>query len=139
MHCIDALGLPTPTWTLLLQPTSPLRTAADIDAARGLVDERGVDAVLGVTLVRQHAAWHKRVDDEGHVVSLFDAPPTRQALPISWVPNGAIYLCRTSTLLQQKMLTPKKTAPLVMPGSRSIDVDVADDLVIAGALLREMA
>jgi CMP-N-acetylneuraminic acid synthetase len=112
-----------------------LRSAADIDAARKIADAADADAVLGVTAVRQHAAWHKTIDARGRVVSLSHPPPSRQELPLSFCPNGAIYLCRTAVLRRARTLTPENTVPYEMPGSRSVDVDIPDDLVLAAAIL----
>jgi CMP-N-acetylneuraminic acid synthetase len=134
LHALEALGDVAP-WICLLQPTSPLRTAADIDAARRLAEESGADAVLGVTLVRQHVAWHKTLGPAGFLVAASSPPSVRQALPRTLVPNGAIYLCRAATVRASGTLTPTKTAPYEMPASRSVDVDIDDDLRIVEALL----
>lgn len=135
-HAIETVGV-TSAWTLLLQPTSPLRTAADIDAAFAVVAATGADAVLGVTAVRQHAAWQRERDEHGWLRAIEAPPATRQQLPQRFCPNGAIYLCRTAIILEQQTLTPKKTAAYEMPGSRSIDVDLIDDVVMVEALLEK--
>jgi CMP-N,N'-diacetyllegionaminic acid synthase len=135
IHTLETLGV-RDGWVCVLQPTSPLRTAADIDGARALAEERGADAVLGVTAVRQHRAWQKQIDDDGWVVSAESIPATRQALPPMWCPNGALYLVRVDVVLQQRTLLPRRTAHWPMPASRSIDIDIPDDLVLAAALLR---
>jgi CMP-N-acetylneuraminic acid synthetase len=134
LHALRTLAVALP-WTLLLQPTSPLRTAADVDAAFALAIATGADAVLGVTAVRQHASWQRERDDDGWLRAIGEAPSTRQQLPQRYCPNGAIYLCRTSVILEQRTLTPTKTAAYEMPGSRSIDVDISDDLLLVNALL----
>ncbi|HEY1098938.1 MAG TPA: acylneuraminate cytidylyltransferase family protein [Myxococcota bacterium] len=134
LHAVEALGLDN-GWICVLQPTSPLRLAADIDGARALAEERDADGVLGVTAVRQHAAWHKGVDADGWCVTPTTPPATRQALPSSWCPNGAIYLVKTAVLRAERTLLPRWTALWEMPASRSIDVDVPDDLAIVAALL----
>lgn len=133
LHAVTLLQVETP-WTLLLQPTSPLRTASDIDGARALADTRAADAVVSVTPVRQHAAWHREVGSDGWMVAV-ETPSTRQELPRRWCPNGALYLCKTSTLLNEKTLTPARTLAWEMPASRSIDVDIEDDLVLVESLI----
>jgi CMP-N-acetylneuraminic acid synthetase len=80
IHALEALDV-RDGWVCVLQPTSPLRSAADIDGARLLAEQRGADAVLGVTAVRQHRAWQKQIDDDGWVVSAESIPAIRQALP----------------------------------------------------------
>jgi N-acylneuraminate cytidylyltransferase len=135
-HALETLGVTSP-WTLLLQPTSPLRTSADIDSAFGVAAATDADAVLGVAAVRQHAAWQRERDDDGWLRAIETPPATRQQLPQRFCPNGAIYLCRTVVILEQQSLTPTKTAAYEMPGSRSIDVDLIDDLVMVEALLEK--
>ncbi len=134
LHALEQLGVDA-GWTCVLQPTSPLRTANDIDGARAFVEQRDADAALAVTAVRQHAAWHKHSDGEGWLVTPQQPPAVRQALPHVWCPNGALYLVKTAVLRRERTLLPRKTVAWDMPASRSIDVDVPDDLVIVEALL----
>jgi CMP-N-acetylneuraminic acid synthetase len=52
LHVLDALHKREgyrPSLVVLLQPTSPLRTGADIDAAIALLLERGADSLVSVT------------------------------------------------------------------------------------------
>ena len=126
-------------WTCVLQPTSPLRLPEDIDGARQLAEERDADAVLGVTAVRQHVAWHKQLDASGWIAPAPTPPTTRQALAERWCPTGAIYLARTSIVRDDKTLTPPRTASWQMPSSRALDIDIPDDLIIAEALLQRRA
>ena len=134
LHALEQLGV-VDGWTCVLQPTSPLRRASDIDGARQLVDRRGADAALAVTAVRQHAAWHKLVDDEGWLVTPRQPPAARQSLPQVWCPNGALYLVKTGVLRAERTLLPRRSTPWEMPASRSVDIDVPDDLAIVAALL----
>lgn len=135
IHLVQTVDAPE-AFVCLLQPTSPLRTSQDIDAARAMITD-DVDAVIGVTEVRQHALWQQRVGPAGFIEKVFGEPPsTRQALgETRYCPNGAVYLCRTHVLLEQRTLTPLRTAAYVMPGSRSVDIDTLDDFNMAECLL----
>ena len=85
-----------PTHVLLLQPTSPLRTAEDIDAALTIAFDTGAGSVVSVSLASQHPAWMRRITDEGFLADLFDEPSVtrRQDLPPVFALNGAIYIAR---------------------------------------------
>jgi CMP-N,N'-diacetyllegionaminic acid synthase len=82
-----------PDWLLLLQPTSPLRIAADIEAALSIAASRLCDSVIGVTPIRHgHPVHAKRLVDG------LLKPYTREqgdAAEAAYAVNGAIYLART--------------------------------------------
>ena len=62
---------------LILQPTSPLRSSADIAAALRMLELSGADSVVSVNEVSAHAHPMRmlRVDDQGNAV-LFAAEPS---------------------------------------------------------------
>lgn len=122
---------PSPDYIMLLQPTSPLRSAQDIDAALDLARTGDAPAVVSVTSVEQHPYLMKEKDEAGR---LKDFMPSdigylrRQALPPLYAPNGAIYLVRTEIILEQKTFWPEGTIGYEMPPERSLDVDTPWDL-----------
>ncbi len=108
---------------VLLQPTSPLRTAADITAALELLESS--DAVISVV-----ESPDPEVFTIGHAgrlrpISLSQITDGRRLA----VPNGAIYAITTAALDQGLDWW---TAPVVtayeMPPERSVDIDTAVDL-----------
>lgn len=125
-----------PDWVALLQPTSPLRVAEDIDACAALAAERDAAAVVSVTPAHPHPYWARRIDGDGQLSPLLEVavPATRQSLPDAFSLNGAVYLVRTSSLRERRTFHPPRTWAYVMPRERSIDVDSAMDLRIADAL-----
>jgi CMP-N-acetylneuraminic acid synthetase len=128
----------TPPLLALLQPTSPLRTAADIDAAAALLAETGADALISVCEPRHHPLKALRVDGRGFLAGLCDDHSPflpRQNLPRALQPNGAIYLVRTALFLANGLLLQGKTIPYLMDDARSIDIDTAEDIRLAAALL----
>jgi CMP-N,N'-diacetyllegionaminic acid synthase len=129
-----------PDFVMCLQPTSPLRTADDIDAAIGLALSRDAESVVGVSPAPQHPYWTYRLDDEGCVTDFFQldkAYNRRQDLPAASASNGAIYLTATSTVLEKGSLCGEKTYAYVMPSERSLDVDSPWDLHLADLILRD--
>jgi CMP-N-acetylneuraminic acid synthetase len=128
-----------PDIVVTLQPTSPLRTADDIDAAVALLIERNADSVISVTAAKNHPFWLKTVDADGWAHDFVkQAKPvtTRQALPPVYALNGAIYVASRATLLAKGGWETPRTAAYIMPFERSIDIDTAQDLALAELLLR---
>lgn len=123
-----------------LQPTSPLRTAGDIDAVIRLAREKKADAVVSVTPVIHHPFWMKQIDAEGHVSDflLLEKPITRrQDLPPVYALNGAIYLAHREVLLEHQSWYTDHTYAYVMPPERSLDIDTPWDLYLADLILRD--
>ncbi len=123
---------------VLLQPTSPLRSAEDIDAALAHVDATGAEAVVSVCAPRENPWKSFYVDAEGCLRGIAgDAAPfqPRQTLPPAVRPNGAIYGVRTEVLLRTGRLFAGRTVGWEMPRARSVDIDTAEDLAEAEALV----
>ena len=129
-----------PDYLLLLQPTSPLRTAADIDGAIDLSRERDADAVLGVCEASPHPYLARRVDDRGVLadfIPLAQKPSRRQEYPPAYILNAAIYLNRPASLLATRSFQPPGALAYIMPQERSLDIDSPWELRLADLLLRE--
>lgn len=142
IHALDWLSTHqnyNPDLILLLQPTSPLRSTADIDAAIDLLQEKRASSIVSVCEAHPHPYWAKKVDDDGKLSEFFPLDQThtqRQTLPPAYSVNGAIYLvdCRQFITHKSFYLTPSYA--YFMPRSRSIDVDTEWDLQIADFALR---
>lgn len=129
-----------PDYVMVLQPTSPLRTAEDIEAAVQLAQKQQADSVVSVCPVHQHPYWMKRITDDGRLVdflSLGTDYTRRQDLPPVYALNGAIYLVRCEVLLEHKTFYTDHTYAYVMPPERSLDIDTLQDLYLAGLILKE--
>ncbi len=87
---------------MLLQPTSPLRTAEDIRGAIEISTRAGVDSVISICEAIPPPAWLKKVGADGSLEDYFsgiEIPPVRQALARAHALNGAIFLTRLDILL----------------------------------------
>jgi len=125
-----------PDYIALLQPTSPLRTAQDIDAAVALAIEKSADSVISVCAANPHPYWSKRILDDGRLQELVqvkkeDEYQRRQSLPEAYVVNGAIYVIRSSLLARSDAYLTDRTYAYVMPPERSVDVDTRWHAAIA--------
>ncbi len=128
----------TPDYVMLLQPTSPFRTAADIDAAIDLARDRNAEAVVSVSPLAHHPWQAKVVDAAGRLQPFIPHPlaaARRQDLPPVYALNGAIYLVRRETLLAGKTWCPDGALAYVMPPERALDIDTPWDLRVARGVL----
>jgi CMP-N-acetylneuraminic acid synthetase len=125
-----------PDIVLTLQPTSPLRSAADIAAALRMLELSGADSVVSVSEVSAHAHPMRmlRVDGNGDAVLFATGQPVRmrvnrrQDLPKAWVMNGAVYACRTDVLFAaEPSLYGDRVVAYPMPPERSISIDTPED------------
>jgi CMP-N,N'-diacetyllegionaminic acid synthase len=127
-------------YVVLLQATSPLRVADDVDAALELCHAQRAPACVSVCKVEKGPAWMFSVDPNRHLLpALGEAPrpPRRQDLPPIVVLNGAIYVARTEWILTHEGFIGPDTVAYEMPRSRSIDIDDEVDLATCRALLNE--
>lgn len=129
-----------PDYMMLLQPTSPLCTAEDIDAAIEIARKRDAIAVVSLCETDHHPYLVKRILADG---TLEDLIPTdipylrRQVLPSAYVLNGAIYLNRRESLLGDRVFVPRGTYPYIMPRERSLDINTMADFYLADLILRD--
>lgn len=131
---LHALGqLPGYEYLVLLQPTSPLRTAADIDAAFELLKSTGAPSCVSVCEVEQSPYWMFHIKDGGKVERLLSeegSATRRQDLPPIYVLNGAIYIARVDWLKQSENFLGEGCVAYVMPKERSLDIDNAADFEV---------
>lgn len=124
---------------VVLQPTSPLRRAVDIDASVDLLLSTGADAVVSVTEVPHGftpTSLMREVD--GRLVPLSgDGPLLRQKKPLLFARNGpAVLAVRTSAALRQGLYE-GHVRGYAMDRRYSVDVDDAVDLRLAEFWLHE--
>lgn len=122
---------------IVLQPTSPLRTAFDIDNAIQLYFSKKADSVISYTQEHHPISWHKYIDNNGKFIDIFENHlKNRQEIRTSYYPNGAIYIFKYDMILQHKYYS-KNSYAYIMPRNRSVDIDTIDDFEYAEFLLRK--
>ena len=132
---IDYLGNLSehPDYVVVLQPTSPLRTAFYIDDAIKKMGEN--DATISLTQTRKPTAWSNRLPDNGSLTCFLDRSlhnKQSQEHQDQFVFNGAIYICKTDRLISEKsLILSSKTVAYKMPYEASIDIDDKIDLLVA--------
>jgi len=136
-HAVDQV--PGFDISVLLQPTSPFRNAADIDASVALA--RPGRSAVSVCEVLKHPAWMFTIGEDGltPILPAMTGIARRQDLPPVYALNGAIYVMASSDLKAGARLVGPGTQAYVMPLERSIDIDTEGDLSTAAALLEAEA
>ena len=136
LHALDALPEKY-DYVVLLQPTSPLRTGADISAALKICVEDNAPACVSVSSPHHAPWWMFSLSDSRRLQPLFpkDALPTRrQDMPEVYALNGAVYVAEVGWLRETRSFLTPETAAYVMPLERSLDIDTELDFRIAEAV-----
>ncbi|MBF0166029.1 MAG: acylneuraminate cytidylyltransferase family protein [Alphaproteobacteria bacterium] len=126
---------------VLLQATSPLRRACDIDACIELMRHANAPAAISVTKVTKPPQWMYSLETDGGLVPAIDElaeVARRQEAPDYVVPNGAVYAAKVAWLRERRSFVGRETRAFLMPPERSVDIDNLIDLITARALLAEM-
>jgi len=122
---------------VLLQPTSPFRTAAHIDGAMRLLMEQRAPSVVSVAQSAKPPEWLYYTDDNGRLEPMLkgreDLSRRQDSKPVFYL-NGAIYVARTEWLREQGGFVGDDTVAYVMPAESSIDIDEPWDLQLAAAI-----
>jgi CMP-N-acetylneuraminic acid synthetase len=139
LHAIDQL--PAYDWIMLLQPTSPMRTAHDIDVAIELAALGSSPAFVSVSATRGNSSWLYYLERSGAMQPImgWDASTRQEAQQLAYVPNGAVYLADCSWLGRSQSFITPETMGFVMPAERSIDIDTELDWHLAEFLLQRLS
>ena len=123
---------------VLLQPTSPLRTADDVSRALALYTAE-VDMVVTVCLAAANPYYNlfETTADGFLTISKGDGLLTRrQDAPRVWEYNGAVYVINPQSLRRCGLGAFARRVPCEMPRSRSIDLDTMQDWALAELLMQ---
>ena len=115
---------------VMLQPTSPLREAEDIDKAIELLMSKDAEGVVSVCRAEHPPLWSNTIPEDGCMKNflakkIMNTP--RQALPVYYRLNGAVYLGYCDYLKKIKGFFGDKTYAYIMPSGRSTDIDTEMD------------
>ena len=122
---------------VLLQPTSPMRTADDVRAALALYS-LDIDMVVTVKEAASNPYYNcYETDNDGFLhISKGDGGYTRrQDAPKVWEYNGAVYVINVESLRRMPLSAFTRRRMSVMPAERSVDLDTPVDWLIAEKLI----
>lgn len=137
VEAVEGLGVPV-SRVVDLDPTSPLRDVADIDACLDLLDEQ-TDVVITAFPAEKNPYFNMVEQGEDGYVHLVKTIPggvaSRQEAPKVYSMNASIYVWHRHTL--DKGLWDGRARLYVMPRERSIDIDEPLDFKLVELLMRE--
>jgi len=117
---------------VFIQPTSPLLKSKDINKGIRLILDEGYNSVFSV--YKQH--WIPRwTIDIKPINWKTDSRPMRQEVNEEYVENGAFYITTKTSLLKSQLRYSGKKNIVVMPLSRSFQIDTLEDLKLIQGLL----
>ncbi len=126
-------------YTLLLQPTSPLRTKAQLQECLDKIDKEDFEMIVSVKLTDANPYYMLAEEDKNGILRKSKEAnfTRRQDCPDVWEYNGAFYLINNQVLLEKKDLALLEKKKLVMDAIHSVDIDTSLDWIIAESILKE--
>ncbi len=122
-------------YIVLLQPTSPLRNAKHIDEAIELLEIKNADAVVSVCEMDHSPLWSNTLPNDGNMRGFLREEilnKRSQDLEKYYRLNGAIYICKTEKLIENKSFFLKENIfAYIMNRENSVDIDEKLDFIIA--------
>jgi CMP-N-acetylneuraminic acid synthetase len=128
----------------MLMPTTPFRTAVDINGTLSTLVERDAAAAISVGAYWTPPQWAVSIDAEGRLQEQFEeghlwtgpdeSVPRSQALEPLYAPNGAVFTAAVETFRQYEGFYTPDTVGFEMPSIRSVDIDTPEDLRLARAI-----
>lgn len=127
---------------MLLQPTSPFRSAESMRRAVELHVESDRAPVVSVSPAQAHPAWCFRVEGESRLRGYADGDwllARSQDLPPAYQLNGSIYIASVQDLRNERSFFCPHTRALVLErAEESIDIDDAWDWRIAECIAADL-
>ena len=132
-HTID--NLEEYEYVVLLQPTSPLRNEKHIDEAIEFLEEKQADAIVSVCEMDHSPLWSNTLPKDGNMNNfLRDEVLNKRSQDLEkyYRVNGAVYICKTDKLLENKSFFLKDNIfGYIMDRKSSIDIDEEIDFLFA--------
>lgn len=133
------------TYLILLEPTSPLTEAEDVDKALlTLHSNRHVaDSIVGVSkLEGTHPAFNVVIGEDGLIKPFlklkFGSVYRRQDIEDVFYFEGSLYISDLSVFLKKLSFYHERTLPYVVPKWKAFEVDDMTDLICIEAIIKNM-
>jgi N-acylneuraminate cytidylyltransferase len=137
MHALDQIEEEY-DYLLLLQPTSPFRTAQHIDNIITTCLDQECGMMISVARLKKHPMFMYRLDGP-HLKSFLDSQQQlrRQDMPPAYEHNGALYLAEIDLLKRVKSFNIPEACAFIMTGVANLDIDDQQDWQYAEFLIEK--
>jgi N-acylneuraminate cytidylyltransferase len=128
-------------FALILQPTSPLRSADHVRQAIDMVSSQNADAVISVCKCEHSPLWTNTLPDNYSMTNFLETKLKNlpsQELPIYYRLNGAIFLVNINRLYEEEtFLLSRNSYAIEMDAMASIDIDHEIDFLLAETIINQ--
>lgn len=128
-------------YVVLLQASSPLRNADDIDGCIRVCHQTSAPGAVSVAVTSKHPRWMFTLEKDGRFKPFIsnglwkDLQRRRQCFPEAYAPNGAVYVAPVPSFIATRSFYFPLTVGWPMPAERSVDIDTPLDLAVARAMV----
>ncbi len=125
---------------MILQPTSPLRTAHNIIESKRLYNQKNAKSVIGVCEMEHSPLWSNTINQNLSLDKFIKKENNgrRQTLATFYRINGAIYLHDIEHYKKNEYYFDDKAFAYIMPKEESIDIDNEMDFRFAELLMERI-
>ncbi len=128
-------------YIVYLEPTSPNRSAEDIDDATDLFLHSDADSLASVVEATQYHPILMKTIENGYLKPIYkeepEGMPRQEYTPRAYMRNGAVYIFRRKNVLQ-RILWGQTILPYVMPIERSACIDDMNDWYLAEIWMQKL-
>ncbi len=130
-----------PDFVVLLQPTSPTRTASEVDEALTIIQSK-TEIKSVVSVIRMDDIHPARMYWMSSVCNKMDSILTnyestrRQEIPPAFYRNGSIYIARAKDILKERSMFISPTYGYEMSNQFWLNIDDKRDVIIAESILK---
>lgn len=142
-HCLDFMRSAENesfSYTLLLEPTSPLREDTDIDNIIATLDRLSddFDSLVTVGQVSEHPALMKRINSNS--IEMFYPTPDinsrRQDLEPAYFPYGVGYMVKTDKLIEEGTFHTKRCTYFLIQKYQNYEIDDLYDFICVENIMK---
>ena len=129
-------------YTVLLEPTSPIREKDDVDLMLEKLDklEQDFDSIISIGEVHSHPELMKRIINHRIVPFLneYSANQRRQDYETLYYPFGVALVLKTQTLLKEETFYPIRTTHYILNRHQCFEIDDIYDFLTVEAILQNL-
>ena len=132
-------------YVVLLEPTSPLTEAVDVDNALKILDSKRsiADSIVGVSkVVATHPDFNVLINENGLIRAFLSSDfallKRRQDLTELYFLDGSLYISDVSVFLMENSFYHDRTLGYVFPKWKAFEVDDIIDLICVEAIMKNI-